>query len=216
MNDSLALRLYRRALQWFPKDFRREYGDEMLQTFRDGLHDATVQGRLPMFWLETAWDVFSSVRRERSAHRKEVAVSAPTYRYTDDSRLVFHYARIAHHDLRHGLEVDLEHVLLGIADANTATSQLLASLSCGGDQLRERIRALRPSQPDALASDEAPKISTSIRQAMATASRIARGRGDEATEPRHMLLAILEQPHSIGFKALEACVSVDELRARLA
>ena len=50
---------------------------------------------------------------------------------------------------------------------------------------------------------------------MATAAKIARTRGDEVIDPRHILLAILEQPSSLACKVLTDVASPADLRARI-
>jgi uncharacterized protein (DUF2225 family) len=74
--ERLELRLYRKLLQFYPAKFQREYGAEMLRTFSETLQDATLEGRLPSFWLESLVDAVSSLRRERRAARKENTVKS--------------------------------------------------------------------------------------------------------------------------------------------
>jgi hypothetical protein len=61
---SVSERLYRILLRAYPAEHRREYGDSMLQLFRDLCRDAYCQGRLPglaQVWIRTLWDVAKTV-----------------------------------------------------------------------------------------------------------------------------------------------------------
>jgi hypothetical protein len=55
-------RIYKILLNLYPKDFRREYGEEMTQIFQESLRN---EGSSFGFWARTFWDVISSASRER-------------------------------------------------------------------------------------------------------------------------------------------------------
>ena len=55
-----SLRFYRLLLRLYPRNFREQYGPEMVQFFRLSLQEAAAENRLLGFWLATLWDVFSS------------------------------------------------------------------------------------------------------------------------------------------------------------
>jgi hypothetical protein len=64
----LACGLYRGLLHAYPQDFRSRYGAEMTQLFRDNLRDALSNHGIPgfaRFCMRTAWDLLTSVLRER-------------------------------------------------------------------------------------------------------------------------------------------------------
>jgi hypothetical protein len=65
--------LYGLLLHAYPAEHRREYGDSMLQLFRDLYHDAYCQGRLPglaQVWIRTLWDVAKTAVIEHVSHTK--------------------------------------------------------------------------------------------------------------------------------------------------
>jgi Clp amino terminal domain, pathogenicity island component len=211
--------MYRAMIGFFPREFQRAYSDEMIATFRDGLRDATAEGRLPMFWLESAMDVISSLQREhRRAQKEKPMPSTPVnYRYTDDARLLFHYARLEQFNLKHSASIDAEHLLLAIVLQDGVLSQTLQVLGCTAQTLRERIKRVRHA--DAIAYEdnlnEAPMISVEIENTMTIAAKLARTRGDGVIEPHYILLAILEQPSSLACKLLTDFASPDDIRARI-
>jgi len=64
----LACGLYRGLLHAYPPEFRLRYGIEMNQVFRDQLRDTLSEqgiGGLLMFCTRTAWDLCTSIPRER-------------------------------------------------------------------------------------------------------------------------------------------------------
>ncbi len=71
----LSVRLYALLLVAYPAAFRRAYGPDMVQVFRDGCHDAARQAGVPglfTVWGHTLGDLAASGWRERVA----AAVSA--------------------------------------------------------------------------------------------------------------------------------------------
>lgn len=58
MNDRFMCRIYGAMLYLYPADFRREYGQEMVQTFRDAYRDGSVH------WLATIYDVSTTACAE--------------------------------------------------------------------------------------------------------------------------------------------------------
>ncbi|MBN1120805.1 MAG: hypothetical protein JXJ17_06975 [Anaerolineae bacterium] len=52
--------IYRRLLFAYPRSHRREYGESMVQLFRDQCRDAVRQGRLIRLWLQTLIDLLRS------------------------------------------------------------------------------------------------------------------------------------------------------------
>ena len=205
--EPLELRLYRRLLQFYPEKFQREYGAEMLQTFSDTLQDATFEGRLPSFWLESLADAVSSLRRERRAARKGKPVMN---RYTRESSLVFHYAREEQHLLRHSDLVGAEHILLGVLRDPKVYTALL-EFGCTLENVREKIETVQPS-PAMLWSGTVPHIAAETLQLMKLASRLARKNDDQVIDPSHMLLAILEQPSSLAYRVLTSFAAAEQLR----
>src|ERR1041384_3810425 len=58
---SLSERVYAALLRWFPTDFRREFGVEMRELFRDHLRAARKRSGLRgvlMLWIRTIPDLF--------------------------------------------------------------------------------------------------------------------------------------------------------------
>ncbi len=62
-----SVRLYRRLVSAYPADFRREYGEPMLQVFRDSCLRAILEGgsqALIALWIRTSYDYFKSIIEE--------------------------------------------------------------------------------------------------------------------------------------------------------
>jgi hypothetical protein len=64
-----AGRLYRAALLAYPAGFRRRWGQQMVETFRDGSRDAARggPGTLARFWLRAGGDLLGNAVLERCA-----------------------------------------------------------------------------------------------------------------------------------------------------
>src|SRR5689334_23043295 len=72
---NLSCRIYRLLLAAYPADFRHEYGQSMLQVFRDSYRDASVrQGKLATinFWLAILRDLIVSASRQHIENAGEV------------------------------------------------------------------------------------------------------------------------------------------------
>jgi hypothetical protein len=55
---NLETKIYRALLKLYPREFRQEYGQEMIRVFQESLRS---EGSSFGFWLRTFWDVLSSV-----------------------------------------------------------------------------------------------------------------------------------------------------------
>ena len=208
--EPLELRLYRSLLRLYPERFRREYGAEMLRTFSDTLQDATLEGRLPSFWFESLIDAILSLKREHRAARRGKPVMN---RYTQESRLVFHHAREEQHSLRHSDLVGAEHILLAVLRDPQVHSALL-EFGCTLEAVRARI-AISQSVAATPWSGAVPQIAAETRDLMRLASTLARANGDQVIEPRHMLLAMLEQPSSVAFRVLTSFATPQQIRSAM-
>ena len=62
---NLSIRLYGWLLFAYPPEFRRVFGDQMLQVFRDSYRAEARNGSLPSFWLRTLVDLVLTVAKER-------------------------------------------------------------------------------------------------------------------------------------------------------
>ena len=211
--ERLELRLYRSLLRFYPEKFQREYGAEMLRTFSDTLQDATLEGRLPSFWLESLVDAASSLRRERRAARKGNTVKSVMNRYTEESRLVFHYAREEHHLLRHSNFVNAEHILLGVLRDPKVHGALL-EFGCTLETIRKRIKVIQGVSAKPW-NGTVPHIAAETRRLMELASALARSRNDQVINPSHMLLAILEQPSSLAHRVLTSFAAPEQIRSAI-
>lgn len=209
-SEPLELRLYRTLLRFYPVRFQREYGDEMLSTFSDTLQDATLEGRLPSFWWESLVDLVSSLRRERRAVRRGKPVMN---RYTQESRLVFHYAREEQHLLRHSDLVNAEHILLGLLRDPQVYTALL-EFGCTLEAVRGEIKAVQQVSATPW-SGATPHIAVETRHLMKLASTFARARNDQVIDPRHMLLAMLEYPSSVAFQVLTNFAKPEQIRTAI-
>ncbi len=67
----LELWVYRLMLQAYPKDFRLEFGHEMLQVFKLKLKHAKLEKQLPAFWLNTVFDCILSAVHQRFLRKGE-------------------------------------------------------------------------------------------------------------------------------------------------
>jgi hypothetical protein len=67
-----AERLYRTLLFAYPPTFRRAWGRQMVETFRDASRDAARAGKvaLALFWLRAALDLAQSAAAERRLARE--------------------------------------------------------------------------------------------------------------------------------------------------
>jgi CBS-domain-containing membrane protein len=212
-SEPLEVKLYRRMLRFFPAAFQRDYADEILLTFRDNLKDATHEGRLPSFWIESVVDLISSIRRERRAQPKR---GMPVMnRYTDESRLLFHHARIEQWKLKHSHFIDAEHLLLGIVTQDSPAAKLMNEFGCTLERLRERIKELRAGTAVENDLQTPPHISFETRQTMEIAAKLAQVRGNAVVEPHHILKAILEQTDTIAFQAIQSLADPDAIRASI-
>ena len=63
---NIAIRLYGWLLLAYPPEFRRAFGDEMLQVFRDCYRAEASSGSLPNFWLRTLLDLVLTAAKERA------------------------------------------------------------------------------------------------------------------------------------------------------
>lgn len=71
---NISYRLYGLLLFVYPEDFRREFGNQMLQVFRDSYRDEARARSLPSFWLRIVLDLASTAVKERvdSSQRRGV------------------------------------------------------------------------------------------------------------------------------------------------
>lgn len=71
--------VYRALLVAYPREFRREYGEHMVQGFRDLLRDERHRGfaALAAFWVRVVLDVISSAFAERRAAHGGLLLRSP-------------------------------------------------------------------------------------------------------------------------------------------
>jgi len=62
---NISCRFYSFLLLAYPPQFRREFGAQMLQVFRDCYRTEASNGSLARFWLRTMLDFISTVAKER-------------------------------------------------------------------------------------------------------------------------------------------------------
>ena len=62
---NISSKLYGLLLFAYPAEFRREFGGQMRQTFRDCSRAEASKGSLPSFWLRTLLDLISTAATER-------------------------------------------------------------------------------------------------------------------------------------------------------
>ena len=62
---NISYRLYGLLLFAYPAEFRREFGNEMLQVFRDCYRTEARARSLPSFWLRTLVDLVLTAAKER-------------------------------------------------------------------------------------------------------------------------------------------------------
>jgi len=63
---NISYRIYGLLLLAYPQEFRREFGDQMLQTFRDCYRAESSNRSLPGFWLRTLLDLVLTAVKERT------------------------------------------------------------------------------------------------------------------------------------------------------
>ena len=62
----ISYRIYGWLLLAYPPEFRRRFGDEMLQVFRDCSRDEARTRTLAVFWLRTVLDLILTAAKERT------------------------------------------------------------------------------------------------------------------------------------------------------
>ncbi len=67
----LETRVYGWLLRAYPKAFRLEFGQEMLQVFKLQFENAQLEKRTLLFWISTVFDCVSSVIREQFFRKSE-------------------------------------------------------------------------------------------------------------------------------------------------
>jgi predicted permease len=118
---SRSERVYRALLLLYPRDFRRRFGDDMCEVFRDRLHhDGDSIARV---WLRTAADVVASVAREHLRSLRIALFSPPpeTPRATPGDSMLSTIAKDARHALR----------MLANAPTFTAVAVLIIAIGSG-------------------------------------------------------------------------------------
>lgn len=79
INSDLSCRVYKLLLVAYPSGFRREYGDQMLQVFRDCYRDESRRNdhvAIAGYWLRTLLDLVLTAAREHSENlRKDHVMS---------------------------------------------------------------------------------------------------------------------------------------------
>lgn len=74
MND-LSCRVYKLLLVAYPSAFRREYGHQMEQVFRDCYRDEARRNHLAGYWVRTLLDLVLTATKEHSENfRKELKI----------------------------------------------------------------------------------------------------------------------------------------------
>jgi hypothetical protein len=63
---NISSRLYGLLLLAYPQEFRREFGTQMLQVFRDGYRAEARSGSVPSFWLRTLLDLVLTAVKEHA------------------------------------------------------------------------------------------------------------------------------------------------------
>lgn len=63
---NISTRVYGLLLFAYPAEFRRKFGDQMLQVFRDCYRAEARSGSVPSFWLRTLVDLVFTAAKERS------------------------------------------------------------------------------------------------------------------------------------------------------
>ncbi|HET7112795.1 MAG TPA: hypothetical protein VFI57_04090 [Pyrinomonadaceae bacterium] len=64
--NNISSRVYGWLLLAYPPEFRREFGDEMLQVFCDCYRAEARTGSLPRFWFRTLLDLVATAAKERA------------------------------------------------------------------------------------------------------------------------------------------------------
>src|SRR3712207_586228 len=62
----VSVRLYGWLLLAYPQEFRRAFGDQMVQVFRDCYRAEARSGSVPGFWFRTLLDLVLSAAKERA------------------------------------------------------------------------------------------------------------------------------------------------------
>jgi len=63
---NISLKVYGFLLLAYPADFRRQFGEQMCQVFRDGYRSEARSGSVPGFWLRTLLDLVLTATKEHT------------------------------------------------------------------------------------------------------------------------------------------------------
>jgi hypothetical protein len=72
--SNISTRIYGALLVAYPPEFRREFGDQMLQVFRDCYRAEARSGSLSGFWFRTLMDLVMTAAKERADSSGKVGV----------------------------------------------------------------------------------------------------------------------------------------------
>lgn len=203
----LELWVYKLLLQAYPKDFRLEFGHEMLQVFRLQFEDAKLEKRILTFWFRTVKDIFLSAFRERTQKQRK---SNMVIRYDFGAQLVFHLTREEADRLKHNL-IEPEHVLLGLLRQHEGIRNVLEQMGGNIEYFRKRLQT--PQAEGHLA--RSPQITKRTRFAMEQSAKEAKALGSNHVDSRHILLGLMADHEGLVYNWLRELADPNEIRKQI-
>jgi Clp amino terminal domain, pathogenicity island component len=188
-------RIYRVLLKVYPKSYRREYGEPMMQHFRDQLRAASSANKLLSFWFRTLLDL---ARTAPLRHLESWIPHHGNVRFNDDALQAIFFARYEASSFSRS-EIALEHLLLGLLRNNSVLRSTLGRR--GVEDVVRRIEAAEAALRRIPGSEDLP-----LSQECKRAANQATHEADVSREPRvstwHLIGAILLQETTLAARIL--------------
>jgi len=231
-------RIYQLLLRAYPRDFRRQYGSEMAQVFRDSCRDAITRdgatGILGLY-LRTIGDLLVSALKERAAATGR-RPKAPMYAeerslsmglsgrpprvimtfdtFTKRAKNALQLATEEARTLNHAY-IGTEHLLLGlIRERNGVSGEVLHSMGVTLDQARGATQSLMGvgKQPAPKVQPLSKRTVQAIERAVAEAEQL----DHSFVGTEHLLLGIIETSDGAAVGVLDRLgLPADKVRAEV-
>ncbi len=203
----LELWVYKLMLQAYPKDFKLEFGNEMLQVFKPQLEDAKLEKRMISFWLYTVKDILLGAFCEHTQRQRK---SNMVIRYDFGARLAFHLTREEADRLQHN-SIEPEHVLLGLLRQHEVIRNVLENMGGNLEYFRGRLQTVQAKEP----LKRSPQITQRTRFAMEQSAKEAKALGSNYVDSRHILLGLMADHEGLVYNWLRELADPNEIRQQI-
>jgi Clp amino terminal domain, pathogenicity island component len=205
----LELWIYRLLLQAYPKDFRLDFGEEMLQVFRLEHKAAKLEKRMLSFWFCTVKDiVFGAIREHIQKQRKPNMITIN--RFDEGARLAFHFARAEAVLLEHSL-IEPEHIFLGLVRQNDHVRKVLERLGRNLEFFRVRLQTTNAKDH----FERVPQITKRTRFTMEQSAKEAKNLGANHVDSRHIMLGLMADQKGMVYNWLSELADPNEIRDQI-